>query len=69
MRIAIGAARGLSHIHIQNNGKLVHGNIKSSNIFLNPEGYGCISDLGLATVMSGLAAPISRATGYRAPEV
>ncbi|KAK3434267.1 probable inactive receptor kinase At4g23740 [Eucalyptus grandis] len=69
MRIAIGAARGLSYIHLQNNGKLVHGNIKSSNIFLNAEGYGCISDLGLATVMSGLAAPISRATGYRAPEV
>ncbi|XP_030453921.1 probable inactive receptor kinase At4g23740 [Syzygium oleosum] len=69
MRIAIGAARGLSHIHLQNNGKLVHGNIKSSNIFLNAERYGCISDLGLATVMSGLATPVSRATGYRAPEV
>lgn len=69
MRIAIGAARGLSHIHLQNNGKLVHGNIKSSNIFLNAERYGCISDLGLATVLSGLATPISRATGYRAPEV
>ncbi|KAK4793046.1 hypothetical protein SAY86_023481 [Trapa natans] len=69
MRIAIGAARGISRIHLGNNGKLVHGNIKSSNIFLNSQNYGCMSDLGLAPVMSALALPISRAAGYRAPEV
>ncbi|XP_052114336.1 probable inactive receptor kinase At4g23740 [Arachis duranensis] len=47
----------------------VHGNIKSSNIFLNAKQYGCVSDLGLASIMSSLALPISRAAGYRAPEV
>ncbi|PKI51604.1 hypothetical protein CRG98_028028 [Punica granatum] len=69
MRIAIGAARGIARIHLENSGKLVHGNIKSSNIFLNSQSYGSVSDLGLASVMSSLAPPISRAAGYRAPEV
>ncbi|WJZ81960.1 hypothetical protein VitviT2T_001762 [Vitis vinifera] len=69
LRIALGAARGIARIHAENGGKFVHGNIKSSNIFLNARGYGCVSDLGLTTVMSPLAPPISRAAGYRAPEV
>ncbi|KAB5573498.1 hypothetical protein DKX38_000692 [Salix brachista] len=69
MRIAIGAARGIARIHAENGGKFVHGNIKSSNIFLNSRQYGCVSDLGLATITSSLAPPISRAAGYRAPEV
>ncbi|OMP10182.1 hypothetical protein COLO4_04740 [Corchorus olitorius] len=69
VRIAIGAARGIAHIHSQSSGKLVHGNIKASNIFLNSEGYGCVSDIGLAAVMSPMPQSILRAAGYRAPEV
>ncbi|CAL5429979.1 unnamed protein product [Camellia sinensis] len=69
LRIAIGAAKGITRIHAENGGKLVHGNIKSSNIFLNSQKYGCVSDLGLSTIMSQLAPPIARAAGYRAPEV
>ncbi|GMI99650.1 hypothetical protein like AT4G23740 [Hibiscus trionum] len=69
LKIAIGAARGIAYIHTQANGKLVHGNIKASNIFLNSERYGCISDIGLASVMSPMPPPVMRAAGYRAPEV
>ncbi|GFZ01297.1 leucine-rich repeat protein kinase family protein [Actinidia rufa] len=69
LRIAIGAARGIARIHAENTGKLVHGNVKSSNIFLNSRGYGCVSDHGLSTIMGPLAPLISRAAGYRAPEV
>ncbi|XP_022737018.1 probable inactive receptor kinase At4g23740 [Durio zibethinus] len=69
LKIAIGAARGIAHIHSQNSGKLVHGNVKASNIFLNSEGYGCVSDIGLAAVMSPMPPPVMRAAGYRAPEV
>ncbi|ESW09552.1 hypothetical protein PHAVU_009G136800 [Phaseolus vulgaris] len=69
LRIAIGAARGIAHIHAQHGGKLVHGNIKASNIFLNVQGYGCISDIGLATLMSPVPVPAMRTTGYRAPEI
>ncbi|KAA8533658.1 hypothetical protein F0562_030908 [Nyssa sinensis] len=67
--IAIGAARGIAHIHKSNGGKLVHGNIKASNIFLNSQRYGCVSDLGLTTLMSPMAPPVMRTAGYRAPEV
>ncbi|KAJ7965404.1 Mitogen-activated protein kinase kinase kinase [Quillaja saponaria] len=69
LRIAIGAARGIAHIHTQHGGKLVHGNIKASNIFLNSQGYGCVSDIGLATLMSPIPPPALRTAGYRAPEV
>ncbi|GAU29451.1 hypothetical protein TSUD_227160 [Trifolium subterraneum] len=51
IKIALGAAQGLACIHSENGGKLVHGNVKSSNIFLNTKQCGCISDLGLATIM------------------
>ncbi|XP_057462958.1 probable inactive receptor kinase At4g23740 [Actinidia eriantha] len=69
LRIAIGAARGIARIHAENTGKLVHGNVKSSNIFLSSRGYGCVSDHGLSAIMGPLAPPIARASGYRAPEV
>ncbi|KAL8557364.1 hypothetical protein ACS0TY_004702 [Phlomoides rotata] len=68
LKIAIGVARGIAHIHSQCGGKLVHGNIKASNIFLNSQLFGCVSDLGLATLMSTTSPPIIR-SGYRAPEV
>ncbi|XP_059667174.1 probable inactive receptor kinase At4g23740 [Cornus florida] len=69
LRIATGAARGIAHIHTSNGGNLVHGNIKASNIFLNTQQYGCVCDLGLATLMSPMAPPVIRSIGYRAPEV
>lgn len=69
VKIAVGAAKGIARIHSENSAKLVHGNLKSSNIFLNPQQFGCVSDLGLSTIMSALAPPIARAAGYRAPEV
>ncbi|CAL5204011.1 unnamed protein product [Lathyrus oleraceus] len=68
LRIAIGTARGIAYIHAHR-GNLVHGNIKASNIFLNSQGYGCVSDIGLATLMSSVPLGDTRVTGYRAPEV
>ncbi|XP_076943518.1 putative inactive receptor kinase At4g23740 [Bidens hawaiensis] len=66
LRIAIGAARGIAHIHTQANGKLVHGNIKASNAFLNHQQYGCVGDVGLAAVM---VSPLTSSGGYSAPEI
>ncbi|KAL8159323.1 hypothetical protein V2J09_000860 [Rumex salicifolius] len=68
LRMAIGGAQGVAHIHAQTSSsgkKLVHGNIKASNIFLNSQQYGCVCDVGLASIAGGPA----RGTGYRAPEV
>ncbi|CAA3001684.1 probable inactive receptor kinase At4g23740 [Olea europaea subsp. europaea] len=66
--IVIGAATGIAHIHAQCDGKLVHGNIKASNIFLNSQQYGCVSDLGLATLVTPIGPPVMRTAGYRVPE-
>lgn len=66
MRIAIGAARGLAYLHVS--GKVVHGNIKSSNVLLRTDHEACISDFGLNPLF-GNTTPPSRVGGYRAPEV
>lgn len=69
LRFLIGLAKGLAHLHTQH--KLAHGNIKSSNVFLNSKRYGCISETGLALLTN----PVIRADSsartelrYRAPE-
>lgn len=66
MRIAMSTARGLAHLHIA--GKVIHGNIKSSNILLRPDNDACVSDYGLNPLF-GTSTPPSRVAGYRAPEV
>ncbi|KAF2571782.1 hypothetical protein F2Q70_00001346 [Brassica cretica] len=69
LRIATGAARGLGKIHEGNNGRLIHGNIKSSNIFLDSQGHGCIGDIGLTTIMRSLPQRTCLTSGYHAPEI
>ncbi|KAK4489606.1 hypothetical protein RD792_005418 [Penstemon davidsonii] len=59
-RIALGAARGIAHIHTQSGAKLVHGNIKASNIFLDSQHYGCVSEYGLTNMISRYHAPESQ---------
>lgn len=69
LRIATGAARGLAKIHEGNNGRCIHGNIKSSNIFLDSQRYGCIGDVGLTTIMRSLPQSTCLTSGYHAPEI
>ncbi|KAK6155872.1 hypothetical protein DH2020_010120 [Rehmannia glutinosa] len=66
LKIAIGAARGIAEIHMQNGGKLVHGNIKASNVFLNPHQFCCVSDLGLPAIIE---TPLTPAAQCYAPEL
>ncbi|XP_075088492.1 putative inactive receptor kinase At5g58300 [Nicotiana tabacum] len=68
LRIAHGAASGIAHIHSVAGGKLIHGNIRSSNVLLTHDNSGCISDVGLTPLMGSPTIP-SRSAGYRAPEV
>ncbi|KAJ0567544.1 putative protein kinase RLK-Pelle-LRR-III family [Helianthus annuus] len=69
VKIALGAARGIAHIHSVGGPKFTHGNIKSSNVLVTQDSLGCIADIGLAPLMN-FPAPSSRhAVGYRAPEV
>ncbi|KAG5035219.1 hypothetical protein JHK87_010129 [Glycine soja] len=66
MKIALGAARGLACLHVSC--KLVHGNIKSSNILFHPTHEACVSDFGLNPIFAN-PVPLNRVAGYRAPEV
>ncbi|KAG8381506.1 hypothetical protein BUALT_Bualt06G0128900 [Buddleja alternifolia] len=68
-KIAVGAARGIAHIHKQDGGKLVHENIKSSNVFLDGQKYGIVSDTGLAKVVGPVPPSGVLNPGYCAPEV
>ncbi|GFZ01770.1 leucine-rich repeat protein kinase family protein, partial [Actinidia rufa] len=68
VKISLGAARGIAHIHSVGGAKFSHGNIKSSNVLLNQDLDGCVSDFGLAPLMNFPPTP-SRHAGYRAPEV
>ncbi|XP_051123009.1 probable inactive receptor kinase At5g58300 [Andrographis paniculata] len=71
LNISLGAAKGLAHIHSEDGGKFIHGNIKSSNVLLTNDisnSNGCISDFGLSPMMNFI--PVKyRVAGYRAPEV
>lgn len=66
MKIALSTARGLSHLHVS--GKIIHGNIKASNVLLRHDHDGCVSDFGLNPLF-GATTPPNRVAGYRAPEV
>ncbi|KAL0003559.1 hypothetical protein SO802_017340 [Lithocarpus litseifolius] len=68
VKISLGTARGIAHIHSEGGAKCSHGNIKSSNVLLTKDLDGCISDVGLTPLMN-FSATLSRTTGYRAPEV
>jgi serine/threonine protein kinase len=71
MKIAIGVARGLLHLHSQAN--IVHGNLTSANILLDDKSSIKISDYSLSRLMSAAANSNMIATagalGYRAPEL
>ncbi|KAK9053719.1 hypothetical protein SSX86_024793 [Deinandra increscens subsp. villosa] len=70
VKIAVGTARGIAHIHSTGGPTFTHGNIKSSNILIDQDMDGCVTDTGLVPIMNSLPAPSSsQSLGYRAPEL
>ena len=68
LKIAAGAARGVAFIHDSCKAlKLIHGNIKSTNILIDKAGNACVSDFGLSSFVPASTIN-SRSNGYRAPE-
>lgn len=68
LKICLGAAKGIAHIHSMNGAKFLHGNIKSSNVLLTQNLQAFISDFGIAPLM-GMPTIPPRSAGYLAPEV
>ncbi|XP_020581795.1 probably inactive leucine-rich repeat receptor-like protein kinase IMK2 [Phalaenopsis equestris] len=71
MRIAMGVARGLWHLHSKEN--IVHGNLTGGNILLDDNTTAKIADFGLSRLMTAAAnsnvIAAAGALGYRAPEL
>ena len=71
MNIAKGIARGLCHLHAQE--EMAHGNLTSSNIILDEQINAHIADCGLSRLMTAAANTNVIATagslGYNAPEL
>ena len=66
--LLLGAARGLACIHREyRDSTIPHGNIKSTNVLLDKNGAACVTDFGLALLLSPAHA-IARLGGYIAPE-
>jgi serine/threonine protein kinase len=65
VKIAVGAAMGIEHLHEHG---FAHGNIKSCNVLLTSSYSSCVSDYGLAQMVSTTPAA-NRVMGYRAPEL
>ncbi|KAK1410567.1 hypothetical protein QVD17_37104 [Tagetes erecta] len=70
--IIIGIARGLAHLHEEFHVKIIHRDIKSSNILLDNDFQPKIADFGLARLFSGDQTHVSTrfagTMGYIAPE-
>ncbi|KAI4325166.1 hypothetical protein MLD38_030586 [Melastoma candidum] len=71
-RICLGIARGLAYLHEESRLKIVHRDIKTSNVLLDKDLNAKISDFGLAKLneddQSHISTRVAGTIGYMAPE-
>ncbi|KAI9117219.1 hypothetical protein K1719_011385 [Acacia pycnantha] len=72
LKIALGSARGLAYLHHECTPKIVHSNIKSSNILLDGNLEPHVSDFGLSKLLAdkdtNVTTVVAGTFGYMAPE-
>lgn len=72
-KISIGIVRGLDHLHSGLQKPIIHGNLKSKNIFLDRNYHPYISDFGIHLLLNPTSGQemleISASQGYKAPEL
>ncbi|KAK9063272.1 hypothetical protein SSX86_017142 [Deinandra increscens subsp. villosa] len=72
-RISMGIARGLDYLHTGLQNPIIHGNLKSKNIFLGQNQQPIVSDFGLHAFLNLNAAEemmeLAAIEGYKAPEL
>ncbi|KAL8171740.1 hypothetical protein V2J09_023544 [Rumex salicifolius] len=73
MKIAIGSAEGIAYLHTQATPRIIHGDVKASNILLDSDFHAKVSDFGFAKFIPHSAATNATTEakgklGYVAPE-
>ncbi|XP_062102661.1 probable inactive receptor kinase At5g67200 [Humulus lupulus] len=66
LKIAEDVAQGLAYIHQVS--RLIHGNLKSSNVLLGPDFEACLTDYSLSILADSSANDDPDSAGYKAPE-
>lgn len=69
MKIILGTAYGIAHIHSEGGAKLTHGNVKSTNVLVDQDHNPSVSDYGLSALTSVPVNASRVVVGYRAPEI
>ncbi|XP_052204998.1 LOW QUALITY PROTEIN: probable inactive receptor kinase At5g67200 [Diospyros lotus] len=67
LKIAEDVAQGLAYMHQAS--RLIHGNLKSSNVLLGPDFEACLTDYCLATLADTSSSGDPDSEGYKAPEI
>ncbi|XP_073148752.1 BRASSINOSTEROID INSENSITIVE 1-associated receptor kinase 1-like [Henckelia pumila] len=71
-RIALGSARGLAYLHDHCDPKIIHGDVKAANIFLDEDLEAIVGDFGLAKLMhredTHVTTAVHGTIGHIAPE-
>ncbi|KAJ4778176.1 Kinase-like protein tmkl1-like [Rhynchospora pubera] len=72
-KIALGVARGLSHLHTGHDAPITHGDVRSKNVLIDELFIPRLSDYGIGQLMVSAVADelvsAARADGYKAPEL
>ncbi|KAL5556944.1 hypothetical protein UlMin_039180 [Ulmus minor] len=67
LKIAEDVAQGLAYIHQAS--RLIHGNLKSTNVLLGTDFEACLADYSLAILADSSANDDPDSAGYKAPEI